>query len=95
MRALRDRRAAQLARESVGARFGRVYPISRPDYTREVTEASKQDPLAEQRRAQGEEDSDEDEEVETGAGTLNKGAKRADQGRPKGTGVVCFLYKDG
>ena len=25
------------------ARFGRVYPISRPDYTREVTDASKED----------------------------------------------------
>ena len=46
------------------ARFGRVYPISREDYTREVTEASKVD--AEDADAKG-----------------------------KGTGVVCFLYKDG
>ena len=45
------------------ARFGRVYPIGREDYTREVTEASKIS-----------EDGDEDE---------------------KGTGVICFLYKDG
>ncbi|KAK0458513.1 thioredoxin-like protein [Desarmillaria tabescens] len=45
------------------ARFGRVYPIGRDDYTREVTDASKID----------EEDDDEE----------------------KGTGVVCFLYKDG
>ena len=46
------------------ARFGRVYPISREDYTREVTEASNVDaPDAE--------------------------------GEGKGTGVVCFLYKDG
>jgi len=44
------------------ARFGRVYPIGRDDYTREVTEASKID----------EED-----------------------GTNEGTGVVCFLYKDG
>ncbi|TCD70594.1 hypothetical protein EIP91_002624 [Steccherinum ochraceum] len=45
------------------ARFGRVYPIGRDDYTREVTDASSVD---------------HDEE--------HKG---------KGTGVVCFLYKDG
>jgi len=45
------------------SRFGRVYPIGRDDYTREVTEASKIS-----------------EEGDTGK---------------KGTGVVCFLYKDG
>lgn len=46
------------------ARFGRVYPIGREDYTREVTEASNAD--------------------------------GGDAGAPdKGTGVVCFLYKDG
>lgn len=45
------------------ARFGRVYPIARDDYTREVTEASRE--------------SEEGDE----------------QG--KGTGVICFLYKDG
>ncbi|TFY53756.1 hypothetical protein EVJ58_g9270 [Rhodofomes roseus] len=51
-----DRRRAK-------ARFGRVYPIGRDDYTREVTEASKV----------------------------------AQEGKPEGhgTGVVCFLYKDG
>ena len=45
------------------ARFGRVYPIGRDDYTREVTEASRV--------------SEDDDDEETG------------------TGVVCFLYKDG
>jgi hypothetical protein len=45
------------------ARFGEVIPISREDYTREVTEASAKDA--------------EDDDNE------------------KGTGVVCFLYKDG
>ncbi|KAG9318228.1 thioredoxin-like protein [Chiua virens] len=45
------------------ARFGRVYPIGRDDYTREVTEASKIN-----------EEDDQDE---------------------RGTGVICFLYKDG
>ena len=45
------------------ARFGRVYPIGREDYTREVTESS------------------------------NLGEEGDNDG--KGTGVVCFLYKDG
>ncbi|KAF9011748.1 thioredoxin-like protein [Cyathus striatus] len=45
------------------ARFGRVYPISREDYTREVTNAS----------------------------TVNE----QDDDKERGTGVVCFLYKDG
>lgn len=45
------------------ARFGEVLPISREDYTREVTDASKVDA--------------EDDDNE------------------RGTGVVCFLYKDG
>ncbi|KAI0324688.1 thioredoxin-like protein [Cubamyces sp. BRFM 1775] len=35
------RRRLQEARKMEMARFGRVYPISREDYTREVTEASK------------------------------------------------------
>ncbi|KAF8894756.1 thioredoxin-like protein [Infundibulicybe gibba] len=43
--------------------FGRVYPIGREDYTREVTEASTID------------EDDDDKE--------------------RGTGVICFLYKDG
>ncbi|KAI0692202.1 thioredoxin-like protein [Cytidiella melzeri] len=46
------------------AKFGRVYPIGREDYTREVTDASKVDSTEE--RSAG-----------------------------RGTGVVCFLYKDG
>jgi hypothetical protein len=58
---LRRQRIAELQKEEK-SRFGRVYPIGRDDYTREVTEASKID-------------------IE------------GDQG--KGTGVVCFLYKDG
>lgn len=49
--------------EDKKARFGRVYPIGREDYTREVTDAS----------AINEEGDEEG----------------------KGTGVVCFLYKDG
>jgi len=59
---LRRQRVAEL-RKQEKARFGRVYPIGRDDYTREVTEASK----------------------------------APQEGAPEnhGTGVVCFLYKDG
>lgn len=59
-------RAQRLAQERLEAqrrRFGSVIPIGRDDYTREVTEASKQDEPGDQ--------------------------------EARGTGVVCFLYKDG
>ncbi|KAF8968312.1 thioredoxin-like protein [Flammula alnicola] len=59
----RKKRLAEERKDQARARFGRVYPIGREDYTREVTDASKVD----------EEDDDNE----------------------KGTGVVCFLYKDG
>jgi hypothetical protein len=59
----RRKRLEQLRHEDQAARFGRVYPIGREDYTREVTDASKTDA--------------EDDDNE------------------RGTGVVCFLYKDG
>lgn len=62
--ALRRQRLAAIAQERKRARFGRVYPIGRPDYSREVTEASKEE---------------SDPPSESGK---------------KGTGVVCFLYKD-
>jgi hypothetical protein len=39
---LQRERFDEMTREGRDARFGRVYPISREDYTREVTEASKQ-----------------------------------------------------
>src|SRR6266702_2109644 len=59
-------RAQRLAQERLEAqrrRFGSVIPRGRDDYTREVTEASKQDEPG-------------DDEA-------------------RGTGVICFLYKDG
>lgn len=59
----RRQRLADERKDQARARFGRVYPIGREDYTREVTDASKID----------EEDDDNE----------------------RGTGVVCFLYKDG
>ena len=63
MDAFRRQRLVEERQAVKRARFGRVYPIGREDYTREVTEASKI--------------SEEDDEDE------------------KGTGVICFLYKDG
>ncbi|PFH52494.1 hypothetical protein AMATHDRAFT_74277 [Amanita thiersii Skay4041] len=59
---LRQRFLEEKARQQ-RARFGRVYPIGRDDYTREVTDASKEN--------------------------------APDDVEEKGTGVVCFLYKDG
>ncbi|KZT11108.1 thioredoxin-like protein [Laetiporus sulphureus 93-53] len=58
----RRKRLAELKKREK-ARFGRVYPIGREQYTDEVTEASKEQ----------------------------------EEGKPEGhgTGVVCFLYKDG
>jgi len=40
---LRQQRMQELSISTKTARFGRVYPVSRPDYTREVTDASKED----------------------------------------------------
>lgn len=61
--AFRRQRLAEEQKAIKRTRFGRVYPIGREDYTREVTEASKI--------------SEEDDQDE------------------RGTGVICFLYKDG
>ncbi|KAF8216346.1 thioredoxin-like protein [Mycena galopus ATCC 62051] len=73
-----DRAAGRLAR------FGRVYPIGREDYTREVTEASTADEPAAGPSAAADDGDDDDED----------GAKKR-SGEGQGTGVVCFLYKDG
>jgi len=70
----RDKRLEEERKEQKKARFGRVYPIGREDYTREVTEASEID-----------EELDENEEED----------EADSKGKWKGTGVVCFLYKDG
>ncbi|KIY66640.1 thioredoxin-like protein [Cylindrobasidium torrendii FP15055 ss-10] len=61
--AFQRQRQAEERKADKKARFGRVYPIGRDDYTREVTEASAVD--------------------------------EQDDTEAKGTGVVCFLYKDG
>lgn len=90
---LRQQRLQALAKENKRGRFGRVYPISRPDYTREVTDASKANP-------DGDADDDAEEEddgrFETGAGsgTLDQSISTTIKKQHKGTGVVCFLYKD-
>jgi len=58
-----EQRLEEQKRQTSRARFGRVYPIGRDDYTREVTDASKVNELGSEKE--------------------------------QGTGVVCFLYKDG
>lgn len=63
IREYHEKRIEKERKEAQRARFGRVYPIGRDDYTREVTDASKIDEPGD------------------------------DEG--KGTGVICFLYKDG
>lgn len=51
---LQQQRLEELTREDREARFGRVYPISREDYTREVTDASKEkDPTDESEEGYG------------------------------------------
>ncbi|KAJ1571087.1 hypothetical protein NDA11_007694 [Ustilago hordei] len=82
---IRRQRMSQLRTETKKARFGRVYPISRPDYTREVTEASKIDPDA---------NPDSQPQIEQEERNSN-GTSATDKQRYGGTGVVCFLYKDG
>lgn len=80
---IRRQRMAQLRADSKKERFGRVYPISRPDYTREVTEASRINPDADPDQLK------EDLEEKSGQ------EEAKDKQRQGGTGVVCFLYKDG
>lgn len=90
--ALRRRRLEELMREQKRGRFGRVYPIARQDYTREVTDASKE-------QADGAAETEEEEAPESREDMRGPTMVRDETGqeRParKGTGVVCFLYKDG
>lgn len=51
--AYRRQRMAEMQLEQRRARFGRVYPIGRDDYTREVTEASKADEEGEEMAGKG------------------------------------------
>lgn len=85
IREYRERMMKEIRKEEKAGRFGSVIPIGRDDYTREVTEASKIDePMDE---AEEDEEDLEDEDDPSGEG------RRSAKGR--GTGVVCFLYKDG
>ncbi|KAL1675546.1 thioredoxin-like protein [Schizophyllum commune] len=81
---LRKQREAEAKKERELGRFGRVYPIGRDDYTREVTEASMENEPGED--AQAEDEDLEDDDRKGDGDTPKKGL---------GTGVVCFLYKDG
>ncbi|WFD29642.1 Proteolipid protein 2 [Malassezia sp. CBS 17886] len=44
LRRLRQERLHDMAAAQRSARFGRVFPVARPDYTREVTDASREPP---------------------------------------------------
>ncbi|PWN52165.1 thioredoxin-like protein [Violaceomyces palustris] len=90
---LRRERMAALARETKSHRFGRVYPIQRPDYTREVTEASKANPYGNDGDVEDDEHDEDDRAPVTGASSLGERNELKSQ-KHKGTGVVCFLYKD-
>ncbi|KAJ7801730.1 thioredoxin-like protein [Mycena leptocephala] len=70
-------RAAEERTANKLARFGRVYPIGREDYTREVTEASNVD------------------EEPSSTSSTDADADDAEEQKGQGTGVVCFLYRDG
>ncbi|KAK7018563.1 Phosducin domain-containing protein [Favolaschia claudopus] len=82
------RREAEERREGKLARFGRVYPIGREDYTREVTEASavNEPGVSGSRSADDDEESDSDSD---GGGRNDDSSKK---GKGPGTGVVCLLY---
>ncbi|PWN31457.1 thioredoxin-like protein [Meira miltonrushii] len=82
---LRRRRMQDLIKEQKKGKFGRVYPIARQDYTREVTDASKEP--ADGQSAQ--EEREEEERQRTKGTSVNE-----EQPQRKGTGVVCFLYND-
>lgn len=86
IRGYRERMMRELRKEDKAGRFGSVIPIGRDDYTREVTEASKVDEPMDD----AEEDLDEDLDGEDGPSAEGRRSARG-----RGTGVVCFLYKDG
>ncbi|CAK5273948.1 unnamed protein product [Mycena citricolor] len=83
LRRIEEMRSQRLEEERTAnkhARFGRVYPIGREDYTREVTDASlEEDPADMAALAEDDEDDDEDGKPK----------------RLGGTPVVCILYKPG
>lgn len=62
--ALRRKRLQDLVRERKKGRFGRVYPIARQDYSREVTEASKEEIGGDE-----EEEEEDRKEQDSGKGT--------------------------
>ena len=85
-----------MIKEQKRGRFGRVYPIARQDYTREVTDASKEsiDGITE------EEEKEEERGTKVSFSAADEDSTPSTQletekSKKKGTGVVCFLYKDG
>lgn len=84
---IRSQRVAELRAKQRRARFGRVYPISKPDYKREVTEAS-----AESYDGTAASTDTVHLAAEQGQNTAMSTAAGANPARPGGTPVVCLLY---
>lgn len=89
---IRSQRLAELRVKQRRARFGRLYPISKPDYKREVTEASAEPYDG---TAAAADSAKAHEAAEAGTDTSAATAGGANPARPKGTPVVCLLYKPG
>lgn len=89
---IRAQRMAELRAKQRRARFGRVYPISRPDYKREVTDASAEPYDG---TAASSDSTRVHEAAEAGTNTSSTTSGGANPARPKGTPVICLLYKSG
>jgi hypothetical protein len=96
--AYRRARVAQLREMALKNRFGRVYPLSRDDFKREVTDASKINPLAPSPSGEaGKAQSSETASSVRGAGRDEdeEGGRSAGDDGEEGTPVVVLLYKGG
>lgn len=89
LKKLEDLKREQAKARSVAAGDG-LRPISRDDFVKEVNEASERNIPGDEAELE-----DEDDEDEFG-GNLGGGRGQEKQTRKgRGTGVVCFLHKDG
>ena len=97
---LRRKRMQDLIKEQKKGKFGRVYPIARQDYTREVTDASKEP--AEGQAAQEEREEQDRQRIKGTSVSFSAADEDStpstqinrEEPQRKGTGVVCFLYND-
>lgn len=107
MEAYRRRRVEQLRLTALRNRFGRVYPLRRDEFSREVTDASREGmPDKDKAKGKGGRDDDDDEAAEGYAAAGSRAASSvsggadgsAGAGSGEGEGgvyVVVLLYKAG